>query len=63
MVGIRIPQLTYKHAYIVTEPIEGIQKTPIVKDHGAVYIKPQGNALNFGGYEYNPLLVTDVSHV
>ena len=60
MVGVRIPQLTFKHAYVVTESIPGIQGTPLVKDHGSVYIKPQGSALHFGGYEMNPHLVQNV---
>ena len=61
MVGVRIPQLTFKHAYVVTDSIPGIKGTPIVKDEGAVYIKPQGSALQFGGYEMNPHLVKNVS--
>ena len=61
MAGVRIPQLTYKHAYVVTEPLPGIRGTPMVKDHGTVYIKPQGEALQYGGYEMNPHVVSDVS--
>nr|XP_018667188.1 sarcosine dehydrogenase, mitochondrial-like [Ciona intestinalis] len=55
-----VPQLVYKHAYVVTEAIEGILNTPMVKDHGSIYIKPQGNALQFGGYETNPILVENL---
>ncbi|XP_076800239.1 sarcosine dehydrogenase, mitochondrial-like [Clavelina lepadiformis] len=57
MIGVRIPQLTFKHAYVVTKSIPGIRNTPIVKDHGSVYIRPQGEALLFGGYEANAHLV------
>uniref|UniRef100_H2ZAI4 FAD dependent oxidoreductase domain-containing protein n=1 Tax=Ciona savignyi TaxID=51511 RepID=H2ZAI4_CIOSA len=51
-----VPQLVFKHCYVVTEPIEGILGTPIIKDHGTIYMKPQGNAIQFGGYEFNPIL-------
>ena len=61
MVGVEIPQLTFKHAYVVTDAIPGILGTPIVKDHLAIYMKPQGSALQFGGYEINPHLVEKVS--
>jgi len=61
MVGVRVPQLTFRHAYVVTEGIKGIKNTPIVRDHGTVYIKPQGDALQFGGYEENPILEESVS--
>nr|XP_009857807.1 sarcosine dehydrogenase, mitochondrial-like isoform X1 [Ciona intestinalis] len=55
-----VPQLVYKHAYVVTEAIEGILNTPMIKDHGSIYLKPQGNALQFGGYETNPILVKNL---
>ena len=61
MAGVRIPQLAYKHAYVVTESIPGIRGTPIVKDHGTVYIKPQGETVQYGGYEMNPHLINKVS--
>ena len=61
MVGVRIPQLTFKHAYVVTEGIPGIRNTPMVRDQATVYIKPQGDALLFGGYETSPHLVENVS--
>ena len=60
MIGVRLPQLAYKHAYVVTEPLPGIRGTPMVKDHGTVYIKPQGEALQYGGYEKNSHLITNV---
>uniref|UniRef100_H2ZAI6 FAD dependent oxidoreductase domain-containing protein n=1 Tax=Ciona savignyi TaxID=51511 RepID=H2ZAI6_CIOSA len=56
-----VPQLVFKHCYVVTEPIEGILGTPIIKDHGTIYMKPQGNAIQFGGYEFNPILEPNVS--
>ncbi|CAK8678205.1 unnamed protein product [Clavelina lepadiformis] len=60
MVGVRIPQLTFKHAYVVTEGIPGIRNTPMVRDQATVYIKPQGDALLFGGYETSPHLVENL---
>ena len=61
MVGITIPLLAMKHAYIVTEKIPGIEMTPNVRDHDAsVYLKLQGDALSVGGYEHNPIIIDQV---
>ena len=50
-----------RHAYIVTERIEGIQNMPNVRDHDAsVYLKLQGDALCVGGYEPNPIFWEEV---
>ena len=63
MVGLIVPQLTYRHAYVVTEPIPGIKKTPNVRDHdGSVYLKRQGDSLQIGGYEPNPILCEKVKN-
>nr|XP_002128931.1 sarcosine dehydrogenase, mitochondrial-like [Ciona intestinalis]XP_018667187.1 sarcosine dehydrogenase, mitochondrial-like [Ciona intestinalis]XP_026689996.1 sarcosine dehydrogenase, mitochondrial-like [Ciona intestinalis] len=56
MVGLNVPQLTYKHAYVVTEPIEGVNKVPNLRDHdSSIYLKRQGDTLQIGGYESNPI--------
>ncbi|XP_043191499.1 sarcosine dehydrogenase, mitochondrial-like, partial [Amphibalanus amphitrite] len=61
MVGIHIPLMAMKHAYVVTEKIPGIEMTPNVRDHDAsVYLKLQGDALSVGGYEYNPIIMDQV---
>ena len=56
MCGVIAPIITLKHAYIVTERIEGIENMPNVRDHDAsVYLRLQGDALSIGGYEPNPI--------
>lgn len=56
MVGQKIPLLAMKHAFVVTEAIEGMHGgLPNVRDHDlSIYLKAQGNALALGGYERNP---------
>merc|ERR1719334_1652989 len=47
-----------QHAYVVTEKIPGIENMPNVRDHDAsVYLKLQGDALQVGGYETNPVFI------
>ncbi|KAK2188591.1 hypothetical protein NP493_127g01000 [Ridgeia piscesae] len=54
--GVEVPLVAMKHAYVVTEKIDGIQHMPNVRDHDAsVYLKLQGDALCVGGYEQNPV--------
>jgi len=60
MVGLKVPQLVYEHAYVVTGGIEGILGRPMIKDALTVYIKPQGDAVQFGGYESTPHLVKNI---
>ena len=56
MAGVNIPLVAMRHAYVVTERIEGIQNMPNCRDHDAsVYLKLQGDALSIGGYEPNPI--------
>ena len=53
---VTVPLVAMKHAYIVTEKIEGIEMMPNVRDHDAsVYLKLQGDGLSVGGYENNPI--------
>uniref|UniRef100_A0A4X2KUX4 Sarcosine dehydrogenase, mitochondrial n=1 Tax=Vombatus ursinus TaxID=29139 RepID=A0A4X2KUX4_VOMUR len=62
MAGVKVPLVALYHAYVVTERIEGIQNMPNVRDHDAsVYLRLQGDALSFGGYESNPIFWEEVS--
>ena len=64
MAGVNVPLCAMKHAYVVTERIEGIQNMPNVRDHDAsVYLKLQGDALCVGGYELNPVFWDKVMHI
>ncbi|KAB7498129.1 Sarcosine dehydrogenase, mitochondrial, partial [Armadillidium nasatum] len=61
LVGVTIPLVPMKHAYVVTEKIPGIENTPNLRDHDAsVYMKLQGDALAIGGYEVNPIILEKV---
>jgi len=56
MAGVKVPLIAMKHAYVVSEKIDGIQNMPNVRDHDAsVYLRLQGDALCIGGYEPNPV--------
>ena len=60
MVGLKIPLIPMKHAYVTTDRIEGIENMPNVRDHDAsVYLKLQGDALHIGGYENNPIFLKE----
>lgn len=55
MCDVSVPLVAMKHAYVVTEPIPGIQGLPNIRDHDlSVYMKLQGDCLAIGGYENNP---------
>ena len=56
MAGAELPLRAMKHAYVVTEPIEGMHGgLPNVRDHDlSIYLKAQGQSLAIGGYESNP---------
>lgn len=59
--GITLPLIPMRHAYIVTEPIEGIKGMPNVRDHDAsIYFRIQGSSVYMGGYEKNPILLESV---
>ena len=61
LVGISTPLVAMKHAYVVTEKIPGIENMPNVRDHDAsVYLKLQGDALQVGGYEVDPIFIEKV---
>ena len=64
LAGVRVPLVVMKHAYVVTEAVEGIRKCPNVRDHDlSLYLKLQGDGLSVGGYENNPLFVDKVRHL
>ena len=64
MVTVPVPQVTYKHAYVVTESIPGMEKAPNCRDHdGSIYFKRQGNTLQIGGYESNPIYLDIVRNI
>ena len=61
MAGVAVPLSAMRHAYVVTERIEGVQNMPNVRDHDAsVYLRLQGDALSIGGYEPNPMFIGEV---
>ncbi|KFM80467.1 Sarcosine dehydrogenase, mitochondrial, partial [Stegodyphus mimosarum] len=61
MAGVKVPLIAMKHAYVVTNRIEGIQNMPNVRDHDlSVYLRLQGDALSVGGYETNPIFWENV---
>jgi len=61
LVGISTPLVAMKHAYVVTEKIPGIENMPNVRDHDAsVYLKLQGDALQVGGYEVDPIFIEKI---
>ncbi|XP_040078946.1 sarcosine dehydrogenase, mitochondrial [Ixodes scapularis] len=58
MAGVSVPLVAMKHAYVVTNRIEGIQGMPNVRDHDlSLYLRLQGDALSVGGYEPNPVFI------
>lgn len=61
--GISLPLIPLKHSYIVSEPIEGVQRMPNVRDHDAsIYFRIQGASILMGGYERNPVIVDSVAN-
>ncbi|XP_012238092.1 sarcosine dehydrogenase, mitochondrial [Bombus impatiens] len=58
MINMNIPLTPIKHAYIVTEPIKGLQNLPNIKDPDAsLYYRIQGSSIAIGGYEQNPIVL------
>jgi sarcosine dehydrogenase len=53
---IKLPIHSFRHAFINTDIIENISRTPNVRDHDlSIYFRVQGNKLAIGGYENNPI--------
>ncbi|KAK9875707.1 hypothetical protein WA026_009504 [Henosepilachna vigintioctopunctata] len=62
MLGLDIPLVPMKHAYIVTDSVPEVRSTPNIRDHdGNLYIKIQGDSINLGGYEINPEILKEVA--
>lgn len=58
--GIRLPQYTFRHSYIVTERMDGVVNMPNIRDHElSIYLKVQGDVLHIGGYEPNPVILDE----
>lgn len=63
MAGVDIPISPMKHAYIITESISGAKDMPNVRDHDtSVYFRTQGDSLQIGGYENNPIILKEVAN-
>lgn len=61
MVGLDIPLIPMKHAYIVTEPME-VRGLPNIRDADlSIYFRVQGGTMSIGGYEPNPIILKSVS--
>ncbi len=59
--GVHLPLIPMRHAYIVSEPINGIMGMPNVRDHDySIYLRIQGSSICMGGYESNPILLDRV---
>ncbi|XP_020288905.1 sarcosine dehydrogenase, mitochondrial [Pseudomyrmex gracilis] len=57
MVGLDIPLIPMKHAYIVTEPMD-VQGLPNIRDPDlSIYFRVQGGNISIGGYEPNPIIL------
>ena len=56
MVGVTIPVITMQHQYLITEPVEGMQRNlPIVRDPDLrVYLREEVLGLLVGGFEADP---------
>ena len=61
LVGLHLPLVPMKHAYVITEPIPEVQGLPNIRDHDAsIYFRVQGQSLCMGGYETNPIVMEKV---
>lgn len=59
--GCTLPLIPMKHAYILTEPIDGVHRMPNLRDHDAsIYFRIRGSSIEMGGYERNPILLDAV---
>lgn len=61
--GVHLPLIPMKHAYVVSESIKEVQGVPNVRDHDySTYFRIQGQSICMGGYENNPILLDKVPH-
>ncbi|XP_066595213.1 sarcosine dehydrogenase, mitochondrial [Prorops nasuta] len=57
-IGLKIPLVPMKHAYVVTEPVDGMPKLPNVRDPDInLYFRVLGGSIGIGGYEPNPIIL------
>lgn len=62
--GLSIPLVPMKHAYVVSEQIEGAANLPNIRDHDySIYFRVQNSSLCLGGYEPNPAILDKVSPI
>ncbi|MGH2524744.1 MAG: FAD-dependent oxidoreductase, partial [Anaerolineales bacterium] len=56
MVGVTLPIITMQHQYLITEPVEGVERDmPILRDPDLrVYVRQEVQGLLVGGFEANP---------
>ncbi|XP_023307143.2 sarcosine dehydrogenase, mitochondrial [Lucilia cuprina] len=60
--GSFLPLIPMKHAYILSESIPGVRGLPNIRDHDySIYFRIQGDAIQMGGYEPNPILLDPVA--
>ncbi|KAJ9576455.1 hypothetical protein L9F63_006668, partial [Diploptera punctata] len=63
LVGLHLPLVPMKHAYVITEPIPEVEGLPNIREHDAsIYFRVQGQSLCMGGYETNPIVLEKVQH-
>lgn len=61
MMGLDIPLVPMKHAYVVTESMDQVKGVPNIRDHDAsIYFRIQGESICMGGYEKNPIILQKV---
>lgn len=57
-----MPQETMEHAHVTTMPIDGVSptKTPNIRDHDlSIALRVSGQSFCIGGYEPDPVIVSD----
>ena len=61
MARLEIPLIPMKHAYVMSEPINGVRGCPNIRDHDlSTYYGIHGESLAMGGYEYTPEILDQV---
>lgn len=60
--GVHLPLIPMKHAYVISETMENIhQMVPNIRDHDySIYLRIQGKSICMGGYENNPVLLDKI---
>lgn len=63
-VGVDLPLQSFRHGYVVTQRIPGIENMPNARDYNAsCYLKLQGDGLTIGGFEENPVPIDKVRYM